>query len=146
GYSLADCRHRGGPAPGARPPAGSGRRRQPRLLCRRCGARLPGRPRRRSRLAGTAARRAPTGWGARGRMDRGLMPTEPPSGSDLRATLRERFGFDAFRPGQERIVRDLLAGRDVLAVLPTGAGKSLPYQLAAQLVPGVTLVVTPLLA
>jgi ATP-dependent DNA helicase RecQ len=60
--------------------------------------------------------------------------------------LRERFGYEAFRPGQERIVRDLLAGRDVLAVLPTGAGKSLVYQLAAQLLPGVTLVVTPLLA
>jgi len=69
-----------------------------------------------------------------------------PAAPDLRAALRDRFGFAAFRPGQERIVRALLAGRDVLAVLPTGAGKSLPYQLAAQLLPGVTLVVTPLLA
>jgi ATP-dependent DNA helicase RecQ len=70
----------------------------------------------------------------------------PASTSDLLQALREHFGFERFRPGQERIVRDLLAGRDVLAVLPTGAGKSLPYQLAAQLLPGVTLVVTPLLA
>jgi ATP-dependent DNA helicase RecQ len=79
-------------------------------------------------------------------MDRGLAPGPRPSADELRTALRERFGFDAFRPGQERIVRDLLAGRDALAVLPTGAGKSLPYQLAAQLLPGVTLVVTPLLA
>ena len=68
------------------------------------------------------------------------------SAPDLLAVLRERFGHAAFRPGQERILRDLLAGRDVLAVLPTGAGKSLPYQLAAQLLPGVTIVVSPLLA
>jgi ATP-dependent DNA helicase RecQ len=71
-----------------------------------------------------------------------VLPTGPAAG-DPRAALRERFGFEAFRPGQERIVHDLLAGRDVMAVLPTGAGKSLPYQLAAQLLPGVTLVVTP---
>ena len=67
------------------------------------------------------------------------------SRSDLRALL-EQFGHDEFRPGQERIIRDLLDGRDVLAVLPTGAGKSLIYQLAAQLLPGVTLVVSPLIA
>lgn len=64
---------------------------------------------------------------------------------DLAATLA-RFGHDAFRPGQERVVRTLLAGRDVLALLPTGAGKSLVYQLTAQLLPGATLVVTPLIA
>jgi ATP-dependent DNA helicase RecQ len=59
---------------------------------------------------------------------------------DLLAPLREHFGFESFLPGQERIVRALLAGRDVLAVLPTGGGKSLTYQLAAQLLPGVMLV------
>jgi ATP-dependent DNA helicase RecQ len=79
-------------------------------------------------------------------VDRGVAPAAGPAAAELRAALRERFGFEAFRPGQERIVRDLIAGRDVLAVLPTGAGKSLPYQLAAQFLPGVTLVVTPLLA
>lgn len=68
------------------------------------------------------------------------------SGADLHKLLREQFGFDSFRPGQERIIRSLLCGRDVLAVLPTGAGKSLVFQLAAQLLPGVTLVVSPLLA
>jgi ATP-dependent DNA helicase RecQ len=60
--------------------------------------------------------------------------------------LLARFGHDAFRPGQELVVRALLAGRDVLALLPTGAGKSLVYQLAAQLLSGATVVVTPLIA
>ena len=60
--------------------------------------------------------------------------------------LRQRFGHDEFRPGQREIILALLAGRDVVAVLPTGAGKSLIYQLAAQLLPRATLVVSPLLA
>src|SRR5215212_3010745 len=69
------------------------------------------------------------------------------SGSlDLNALLREQFGHETFRPGQERVIRSLLAGRDVLAVLPTEAGKSLLFQLTAQLLPGVTLVVSPLIA
>ena len=46
---------------------------------------------------------------------------------ELLDLLRTRFGHDAFRPGQELVVRSLLAGRDVLALLPTGAGKSLVY-------------------
>ena len=83
---------------------------------------------------------------ARGRMVRGVTSATDAAGDDLRVVLRDHFGFEQFRAGQEQIVRALLAGRDVLAVLPTGAGKSLPYQLAAQLLPGVTLVVTPLLA
>ena len=64
---------------------------------------------------------------------------------DLDALLR-RFGHESFRPGQTRVIRDLLSGRDVMAVLPTGAGKSLVFQLAAQLLPGVTVVVSPLIA
>jgi ATP-dependent DNA helicase RecQ len=68
------------------------------------------------------------------------------SNIDLHATLREQFGYESFRPGQERIIQNLLEGRDVLAVLPTGAGKSLVYQLAGELLPGVTVVVSPLLA
>jgi ATP-dependent DNA helicase RecQ len=60
--------------------------------------------------------------------------------------LRQRFGHDDFRPGQRDVVHALLSGRDVIAVLPTGAGKSLSYQLASQLLPKVTLVVSPLLA
>ncbi len=64
----------------------------------------------------------------------------------LLRTLRNQFGHESFRPGQEEIIRTLLDGRDVLALLPTGAGKSLIYQLTAQLLPGLTIVVSPLLA
>ena len=60
--------------------------------------------------------------------------------------LRERFGFSSFRPGQEQVVEALLAGRSALAVFPTGAGKSLCYQLPALLLDGVTVVVSPLIA
>lgn len=60
--------------------------------------------------------------------------------------LLQDFGHDAFRPGQEECIRALLAGRDVLGVLPTSAGKSLVYQLTAQLLPGITVVVSPLIA
>ena len=60
--------------------------------------------------------------------------------------LAARFGFDAFRPGQEQVVESLLAGRSALAVFPTGAGKSLCYQLPALLLDGVTVVVSPLIA
>ena len=67
-------------------------------------------------------------------------------GSDLRPTLRELFGFDEFRPGQEAVVRAAVAGVDTLAVMPTGAGKSLTYQLAAMLRPSPTLVLSPLIA
>ncbi len=60
--------------------------------------------------------------------------------------LAERFGFTSFRPGQEQVVDSLLAGRSALAVFPTGAGKSLCYQLPALLLDGVTVVVSPLIA
>jgi ATP-dependent DNA helicase RecQ len=63
-----------------------------------------------------------------------------------RHTLRTTFGFDAFRPGQAEIVAAVLAGRDVLAVMPTGSGKSLCYQLPALLCDGLTVVVSPLIA
>ena len=62
------------------------------------------------------------------------------------AKLKEVFGYDAFRPLQAEIVADALAGRDVFALLPTGGGKSLCYQLPALLRPGLTLVVSPLIA
>ncbi len=60
--------------------------------------------------------------------------------------LRQVFGYDSFRPGQEEIVDALLAGRNVLAVMPTGAGKSLCYQVPALAKPGLTIVVSPLVA
>jgi ATP-dependent DNA helicase RecQ len=60
--------------------------------------------------------------------------------------LRKTFGFSAFRPGQAEIVEAILGGRDVLAVMPTGSGKSLCYQLPALLGGGLTVVVSPLIA
>jgi len=64
----------------------------------------------------------------------------------LLALLKEHFGFTSFRPLQEEIIRDALAGKDVVALLPTGGGKSLCYQLPALAKPGLTLVVSPLIA
>lgn len=65
---------------------------------------------------------------------------------NLRNALKRHFGFDEFRPGQEAVVRDVLESRDVLAVMPTGGGKSLCFQLPALLQPGVMIVVSPLIA
>ena len=64
----------------------------------------------------------------------------------IEAALKHRFGYDAFRPLQREIVEAALAGSDILALLPTGAGKSLCYQLPAVVRPGLTLVVSPLIA
>src|SRR6187401_1321606 len=66
--------------------------------------------------------------------------------SELRPALRRLFGFEDFRPGQEQVVRAALDGADTLAIMPTGAGKSLTYQLAAMLRPSPTLVLSPLIA
>ena len=63
-----------------------------------------------------------------------------------RASLRSVFGFDSFRPGQEEVVQAVLDGENVMAVMPTGSGKSLCYQLPAIVRPGLTLVVSPLIA
>ena len=62
------------------------------------------------------------------------------------AALKSVFGFDAFRPGQPEIIGAVLDGENVLAVMPTGSGKSLCYQLPALLRPGLTVVVSPLIA
>lgn len=69
-----------------------------------------------------------------------------PGCEQLHQVLRKEFGLEAFRPGQEAAIRALLAGSDVLFVQPTGAGKSLVFQVASQFLPGVTLVVSPLIA
>ncbi|MGB0497330.1 MAG: DNA helicase RecQ [Rubricella sp.] len=65
---------------------------------------------------------------------------------ELSRTLREVFGFDAFRPGQAEVVEAVARGEDVLAILPTGAGKSLCYQLPALVRDGLTVVISPLIA
>ena len=64
----------------------------------------------------------------------------------LHPLLKQYFGFSSFRPLQEEIIRDALAGRDVFAVLPTGGGKSLCFQLPALARPGLTVVASPLIA
>jgi ATP-dependent DNA helicase RecQ len=66
--------------------------------------------------------------------------------NDLSASLHSHFGFDSFRPGQREAIESLLAGRHTLVVMPTGSGKSLIYQLAALGLPGLTLVISPLIA
>lgn len=65
---------------------------------------------------------------------------------DLSRVLSDKFGISEFRPGQEEVVRAILDGTDVLAVMPTGYGKSLCYQLPSVLLPGATLVVSPLIS
>jgi ATP-dependent DNA helicase RecQ len=65
---------------------------------------------------------------------------------DIDAALRDTFGFSAFRAGQREIIEALLAGHDCVGIMPTGAGKSLTFQLAARLLGGTTLVVSPLIA
>lgn len=66
--------------------------------------------------------------------------------SDLRQHLQEHFGLDDFRPAQREVIEDVLRGRDVLCVMPTGAGKSLCYQLPSVVQKGLTIVVSPLIS
>ncbi|KZZ86448.1 RecQ family ATP-dependent DNA helicase [Bacillus sp. SJS] len=65
---------------------------------------------------------------------------------NLNAVLKKHFGFDAFREGQKEIIEDLVNGRDVIAMLPTGGGKSLCYQLPGYILEGDVVIISPLLA
>ncbi|UAA40668.1 DNA helicase RecQ [Paraneptunicella aestuarii] len=75
-----------------------------------------------------------------------LPQVEGDTDSDALRILKSTFGYPAFRDGQEPVIEQVLAGRDVLVLLPTGGGKSICYQLPALLLPGVTIVVSPLLS
>jgi ATP-dependent DNA helicase RecQ len=75
-----------------------------------------------------------------------MVRDRPVESGDLLDALKHHFGFDAFRPLQAEIIGDVLAGRDVFALLPTGGGKSLCFQLPALLGSGLTVVISPLIA
>ena len=65
---------------------------------------------------------------------------------DSKIVLKRFFGYDSFRTGQEEIVNQILMGKDVLGIMPTGAGKSICYQVPALMLPGVTIVISPLIS
>lgn len=72
--------------------------------------------------------------------------TGRPTLDDARTALATHFGYESFRPGQERVIEAVLAGHDVMAVMPTGAGKSVCYQVPAAVMGGLTIVVSPLIS
>src|SRR5580765_7824389 len=72
-----------------------------------------------------------------------FTPARP---TDPEAVLQSVFGFREFRPGQRRIIDAVLGGRDCIGVMPTGAGKSLTFQIPAKLLPGPVLVISPLIS
>src|SRR5215216_5403536 len=74
-----------------------------------------------------------------------MMPPRPTI-EHAREALRAHFNYPEFRPGQDRAVASVLAGRDTLVVLPTGGVKSVCYQVPALLLPGLTVVVSPLIS
>ena len=65
---------------------------------------------------------------------------------DAKEALKFYFGYDSYKPGQEEVVASVLHGKDVLAIMPTGAGKSVCYQVPAMLLPGITIVISPLIS
>ena len=75
-----------------------------------------------------------------------MSETAPPALERARAALRQHFGYTEFRAGQERAIESVLSGNDTLVVLPTGGGKSLCYQVPAMMLPGLTVVVSPLIS
>jgi ATP-dependent DNA helicase RecQ len=74
------------------------------------------------------------------------MPTRRTALKPLQRLMRGTFGLDDFRPGQQQVIESVVASRDTIAIMPTGAGKSLCYQLPAMHLPGTTIVVSPLIA
>src|SRR6478609_3091264 len=74
------------------------------------------------------------------------IPAQPEKKLDLHKALREYFGFNKFKGNQEKIIESVLAGHDTFVIMPTGAGKSLCYQLPALVSDGLTIVISPLIA
>lgn len=74
------------------------------------------------------------------------MPHSHKDSQRIRQTAQEAFGYRQLRPGQAEVIQSVLAGQDTLAVMPTGSGKSAIYQIAALLIPGSTVVISPLIA
>src|SRR6478672_8454919 len=85
-------------------------------------------------------------WARRGRVFGKREGYNPRQMLDLREHLQNLFGLDEFRPSQREVIEDVLRGSDVLCVMPTGAGKSLCYQLPAAIQDGLTIVVSPLIS
>jgi len=75
-----------------------------------------------------------------------FAPPHAPTLDDARAVLRRAYGYEGFRPGQERAVEAVLQGRDTVVIMPTGGGKSLCFQVPALVLPGLTVVVSPLIS
>lgn len=65
---------------------------------------------------------------------------------DAKEILKKYFGYESYKQGQEEIIESILAGKDVLAVMATGAGKSICYQVPAVLLPGLTIIISPLIS
>ena len=65
---------------------------------------------------------------------------------DLKSALRTYFGFDHFRGEQEKIITNLLSGKNTFVIMPTGGGKSMCYQLPSLIMPGTSIIVSPLIA
>src|SRR5213083_2821309 len=79
-------------------------------------------------------------------MEGPAAPLAASTSADPQRVLESVFGFREFRPGQRRIIDAVLAGRDCIAVMPTGAGKSLTFQVPAKMLPGPVLVISPLIS